>query len=147
MATIRIPRPRSTKVTDYRQKRQGQGLHTMGFYSPLPWTTASGRISRSGMAIEYWLGWSSETPDETRSCKHQDMRTLSVRSTGGSMEYGRYSVCMLSPMIHRRPNGHSENEDQVEACVYCALQTEYTLCEHAVRRSCHFDNERCTTMG
>lgn len=63
------------------------------------------------------------------------------------MEYERYSVCMLSPMIHRRPNGHSENEDQDEACVCGVLQTEYTLCGHAVRRSCHFDDERCTTMG
>lgn len=38
-----------------------------------------------------------------------------------------YSVCMLSPMIHRRLNGHSESEDQVEVCVYSVLHTEYTL--------------------
>lgn len=63
------------------------------------------------------------------------------------MEYERYSVCMLSPMIHRRPNGHSENEDQVEACVCGVLQTEYTLCGHAVRRSCHSTMKGAPRLG
>ena len=88
------PDPDLPKLQTPDRKDRVKGFTPWGSIStPLLWTTASGRISRTGMAIEYWFGWSSKTPDETRSCKHQDMRTLSVRSTGVWSMNGTLYVC------------------------------------------------------